>query len=151
MKAIVFSFLLIGLFISCNAQKNTGGTNEDKNEENAKPNDYRLLGEKESIAKFVGEKIIIDGELGKMPYQHMMKMSPPPGMGEPEEHDYFDPLEKYGIGQLVVYYHPQKVKWPRNSKKIIRVHGTVRSMSGAGKGGGEHTEYYIDADKVEEL
>lgn len=31
----------------------------------------------------------------------------------------------------------------------LRVFGTLREVSGAGKGGGQHSEYYIDLDKVE--
>ena len=64
------------------------------------------------------------------------------GSLEPESHVYVD----YNNSQVVAYYRDFKL--PKDKKKL-KFYGTVSQMSGAGKGGGTHTETYIDLDKVE--
>jgi hypothetical protein len=58
---------------------------------------------------------------------------------------------KYNCSQVVGYYYLSKVKFPENKKTTLKVFGSLRMMKGKGKGGGTHTEYYLDLDKVESL
>jgi hypothetical protein len=79
----------------------------------------------------------------------MMKMSL--NDGEEEKHEYLDPDRKYKGNQIVGYFYPSKVKFPENKKAAIKVYGSLKVMKGQGKGGGTHSEYYLDLDKVEAL
>ena len=60
-----------------------------------------------------------------------------------EQHIYID----YNDGkQLVGYYTTLKI--PNDSNEHI-FSGRVSKISGAGKGGGTHTEYYLDLEKID--
>lgn len=100
---------------------------------------YPLLSPNQSIADFVGQSIRIKGKISSSIYQHMMKGS---FAGE-EQHIYID----YNNGkQLVGYYTTLNV--PNDTNEHI-FSGRVSKISGAGKGGGTHTEYYIDLEKID--
>jgi hypothetical protein len=109
--------------------------------------DYYQLKAGEKIFDFVDKPIVFEAKIAQIPAQHMMKASL--NDGEKEKHEYLDPDTKYNGGQIVGYYLPSKVVWPKEKKATIKVYGSLRVMSGKGKGGGTHTEYYLDIDKVE--
>jgi len=149
-NTISFIFLL-GLLTACTGTKSANTTKLAENLETKKTsdmadNDYHELKASERISSFINKKIVFNGKISEMPMQHMMRMSPP--MGEKEEHHYIEPVNNAKFGQLVAYYFPSKVKWP-DQEDGLRFYGTLGSMSGAGKGGGEHTEIYLLLDKVE--
>ncbi|BDS09896.1 hypothetical protein [Aureispira anguillae] len=99
---------------------------------------YPPLPLNESIQDYHGKKICLQGKKATVIHQHMMK-----GSISNEQHIYID----YNKGQqLVAYYNNLKIP---NDKKVHKFYGTVHKISGAGKGGGPHTEYYLDLDKVE--
>lgn len=109
--------------------------------------DYHEIKKGESLSKLVDKKVVFNGKISEIPMQHMMRYAPPMNENaEKEEHKYIEPSE-LDFFQLVAYYLPSKVQWP--AKEGLRFYGTLGSMSGAGKGGGEHTEIYIILDKVE--
>jgi hypothetical protein len=122
----------------------------DKVEEISSEGEYYYVKNGESIFSRMDEKVCFEATFSKEIYQHMMRMSPP-FQKEKEEHHYIDPASKYKGGQIVAYYFPSKVKWPANKSAKFLVYGTMSSMTGPGKGGGEHTEYYLILDKVVEL
>jgi hypothetical protein len=147
-------FIFIALFTSCGSTKNTKIT-ENKNDKTDNINstsmdNYYTIKEGESIFSRMDEKVCFEATISKEIYQHMIKMSPP-FQEEKEEQQYIDPASKYKGGQIVAYYFPSKVKWPANKSAKFLVYGTMSSMTGPGKGGGEHTEYYLILDKVVEL
>jgi hypothetical protein len=111
--------------------------------------DYQMLKAGENLSDFVDKKICFDAKISEIPAQHMMKMSL--NDGEEEKHEYLDPDSKYNCSQFVGYYYLSKVKFPENKKTTLKVFGSLRMMQGKGKGGGIHTEYYLDLDKVESL
>lgn len=147
---ISFIFLL-ALLSACSGAKSSNNSNlaeitETKKTSDMGNNEYHELKAGESINSFIDKKVVFNGKISKMPMQHMMRMSPP--MGEKEEHEYIEPSDAAKFGQLVAYYLPSKVKWP-GQEAGLRFYGTLGSMSGGGKGGGEHTEIYLLLDKVE--
>jgi hypothetical protein len=144
MKYKMVLFFLWGIF-SCNGPKNIGKTLD--NQLNSMDNEYYHLKAGENLFDFVDKSIVFDAIIAQIPAQHMMKASL--NEGEKEKHEYLDPDAKYKGGQIVGYYLPSKVEWPKEKKATIKVYGSLRVMSGKGKGGGTHTEYYLDIDKVE--
>ncbi len=108
--------------------------------------DYYKVNSKDKITSLENKKVVFKAKVSNMPTLHMMRFSPP-GQ-EREEHKYIDTSDDLLLGQFVAYYLPSKVKWPISEGSIL-IYGTIQSMSGAGKGGGTHTEYYIIVDKVE--
>jgi hypothetical protein len=146
MKRVTVLFLAAILLGACNAPKPTSGTIAEtvKIEKNMKE-EYHSLTETDRLSNFMDKKVCFEGKIATMIHQHMMRGS---FDGKQQEH-YFDPLEKYSFGQMVVYYSPEKVIWPEDKEKQVKIYGTVGEVSGAGKGGGTHSEYYLDVDKVE--
>lgn len=144
-QQILLLSTLLMLFVSCNTPKNNN-TNKTTTDNMKQTDEYHTLTEKDKLSAFVGKKVSFEGKISDMIHQHMMKGMPP---NSGEDHQYIDPLEKYSFGQMVVYYKTGKIEWSEDKSKIIRIYGTVREMSGPGKGGGTHQEIYVDADKVE--
>jgi ABC-type Fe3+/spermidine/putrescine transport system ATPase subunit len=130
------------------ADTNANIKSEVKKSEEMTNEAYYELKSGESILSFIGKKIVFEGKISEIPMQHMMRMSPTFQGQESEENEYIEPADKFKGGQIVAYYLPSKVKWP-GKKDGLRFYGTMQKMSGAGKGGGEHTEYYLMLDKVE--
>lgn len=102
--------------------------------------DYEDLPSKAKLENYVGKKVTFVAARCKMEYQHMLKLS-------------IDGTPAYicldaEIGQLLAYYKTKEAI--KNSDNIrFRVFGTIGKITGAGKGGGIHTEYYLDLDYVE--
>jgi len=136
MRTILISFfsLLLLIISACGTTSTTSNTtNVSEN------NSYTKLPANKSVISFVGKKISLVGKKSEMVHQHMMKGS----LDGKEKHIYID----YNDGnQIVGYYSGFTIP---DDKKTHTFYGTVDKMSGAGKGGGTHTEYYIDLDKVE--
>ncbi len=116
---------------------------------NAEPSvPYYTMTDAENIADFAGKKVRFQASLAEIPMAHMMR--PSLNLSSKEEHLYLDPLPKYGFGQIVAYFKVDSFQ--RNMIRANRtywVSGTVGSVSGAGKGGGTHTEYYLELEGVE--
>ena len=146
MKLVILLFLSAILLGACHRapSSNETSSNELKNEKTMKA-EYHNLMETDQLGKFLDKKVCFEGKIAKIIHQHMMKGSID---GSQQEH-YFDPLDKYSFGQMVVYYRSGKVIWPDDKEKLLKIYGTVGEISGAGKGGGTHSEYYLDVDKVE--
>jgi hypothetical protein len=133
---LCFFFCISTTYIACTSSVNTT---------NSKTADtkYQHLSKNKSIKGFVDKAVCIEGTESIEINQHMMK--PYFSLeGEVEEkHLYVD----YNNGQQIVVYY-KNINLPEDQKKH-KFYGTVREMSGAGKGGKMHTEYYLDLDKVE--
>ena len=95
-------------------------------------------------SKSLPHRIAIEGEIATAIHQHMMKVS----MESNDEHLYIDVLDSEGQ-QLVGYYNPTTIGIVPDDTKRHYFLGTLHSISGAGKGGGTHTEWYIDLDRIE--
>lgn len=146
-KVFLISFCILSCmaFFACNSTKSNGNSKST-----AMDSAYHSLSKTDKLTAFEGKKVSFEGVISTIIMQHMMKGSPMPfgeEDAEQETHKYITPPDDYAFGEIVGYYFPSKVSWPEAEKFIF--YGTVESMSGAGKGGGTHTEYYIDLDKVE--
>ncbi len=141
----ILAFFFLWVILSCTGSKNTVITLD--NQINSMKKDYHHLKAGENLFDFVDKSIVFDVKIAEIPTQHMMKSSL--NNGEKENHEYLDPDTKYKASQIVGYYLPSKVDWPNKKKATIKVYGSLRVMSGKGKGGGTHTEYYLEIDKVE--
>lgn len=97
-----------------------------------------LLRQKENTNNLIA----ISGKVSQFPLQHMMKFS----MTE-EQHLYIDMPDGR---QIVGYYDAAKIKIDLNDTTNHLFIGNLNKMSGAGKGGGTHTEYYLDLKEVRE-
>ena len=146
MKLATLFLLLLFAFCAC---KSTKVNISESNNKSSMYTDYQMLKAGENLSDFVDKKICFDAKISEIPAQHMMKMSL--NDGEEEKHEYLDPDSKYNCSQVVGYYYLSKVKFPENKKTTLKVFGSLRMLKGKGKGGGIHTEYYLDLDKVESL
>ena len=146
MKIATLFLLLLFAFCAC---KSTKVSTIETNIKSSMNMNYYILNAGENLFDFVDKKICFDAKIAEIPAQHMMKMSL--NDGEEEKHEYLDPDSKYKGNQIVGYFYPSKVKFPENKKAAIKVYGSLKVMKGQGKGGGTHTEFYLDLDKVEAL
>lgn len=140
---ILMIVVISALLFACGNAKNTSS-----NMKNEQSGEYYCLKEGDNALSFEGKKICFEGVIAENVMQHMIKMAPPTD-GEEEDSRYVDPLDKYKFGQIVVYFLPSKVKFPKDEKAVLKLYGTLESMTGAGKGGGVHKEHYIQLDKIE--
>jgi hypothetical protein len=133
---LCFFFCISTTYIACSSSVNTTSTTRtDSN--------YQLLSIDKSIKDYVDQKIYLEGTESLEINQHMMKTSFSLEGEAEEKHLYID----YNNGQQIVGYY-KNIRLPKDQKKH-KFYGTARKMSGAGKGGGTFTEYYLDLDKVE--
>lgn len=116
---------------------------------NAEPSvPYYTMTEGESIADFEGKKIRFMASLAEIPMVHMMR--PSLNHSGREEHIYLDPLQSYGFGQIVAYFNTKSFSQTKiKPNRTYLVSGTVGAVSGPGKGGGMHTEYYLELEGAE--
>lgn len=149
--------VLIALFLAqCNTPSkitDSDSNNEIENTTRIAKEDYPVLNPTQNYEDFVKQHysnkdnqphyIAIKGKVAEMIHQHMMKAS----FDNKESHVYIDIVNSDG-GQLVGYYKPSTLKIPEDNQTHLFL-GTLHSMTGAGKGGGMHTEWYIDLDGVE--
>ncbi len=102
--------------------------------------EYTTLKPDQSIQDFVGQRICIEGQLATIIHQHMMKG----GVNGTPTHVYVD----YHKSRQLVAYFKDGVAPPTTAGKSYRFYGIVGRISGAGKGGGTYTEYYLDVVRV---
>lgn len=149
--------LVVFLLYSCAETQNPEQNNtDDSNEELS--SDALTTSSAESIAAFdkdayleldqdmymeeyQGQKVWLKGKITQQPMQHMMKNSPP--FGEPEK---YQTIDFNGGEQTVVYY--TNIEFPMDDQEH-KYFGSIDKISGAGKGGGTHTEYFLNLDRVE--
>ena len=133
---LLLFFCLSTTYTACSSSSNT--TNDNNLTSN-----YQALSKDKSVKDFVDQQIWLEGTESTEVYQHMMKPSFSLEEEDAEKHLYVD----YNNGQQIVAYY-KNIKIPKDQKKH-KFFGTVKKISGAGKGGGTHTEYYLDLNKVE--
>jgi hypothetical protein len=141
--AYLWASLFLVSIVSC---KSTISTSQSQNmSKTVNDHPYVEITEGKSVVNFVDRKVWFTGKESTIIYQHMMKSPGLNASGErlKEDHAYID---YNNGGQIVAYYHD--ISFPED-KAVHKFYGTIRSMSGAGKGGGTHTEYYLMLDKVE--
>ena len=107
----------------------------------AEDGEYMQLDADMPISDYTGQKIWIEGTISTDPMQHMMKEAVP--FGEEEQHLYI----AYNDGEETVGYYTN-LEIPTDDQNH-RFYGTVDKISGAGKGGDTHTEYFINLEKIE--
>lgn len=125
---------IICIFVMCSPK-----TTVQQNATTVNKNNYEELSDDAKLSSYVDKKVTFLASRCKMEYQHMLKLS-------------IDGTPSYicldaEVGQLLAYYQIEPNM--ENREKEFRVYGTVGTISGAGKGGGTHTEYYLDLDAVE--
>lgn len=109
-------------------------------------NDYKKLMDKESLSEYVGKKVQLEVKICKMEMQHMLIIS----LEGKQTYICLDRLSNKGeeFGQLLAYTSDENIlKKDFETDKFIAL-GTVQMISGAGKGGGIHKEYYLELDAV---
>lgn len=139
MKRFIQWMLLVGLWTStsCSIPQNTAAVTPAT----VQPSHYIALRPNQSIQDFVGQRIWIEGELSNIIHQHMMKG----GLNGTPPYVYVD----YHNDRQLVAYFEKGLEPPTKMGKSYRFYGVVNSISGAGKGGGTYTEYYLDVLRVE--
>lgn len=133
---LLLFFCLSTTYMACSSSNNT--TNDKTSTSN-----YQHLSKDKSVKDFVEQQIWLEGTESTEVHQHMMKSSFSLEGEAAEKHLYVD----YNNGKQIAAYY-KNIKIPKD-QKVHKFFGTVQKMSGAGKGGGTHTEYYLDLDKVE--
>ena len=113
---------------------------------------YQPISDYQSAAALLEQPVQVEGKMSFMVMQHMMaggmKMMPD-GSFERARDFAFD---ADGLGQIIVYYYKGQMPEGLPQSQRLRVYGTLREVSGPGKGGnGQHREYYINLDKVDVL
>ena len=102
--------------------------------------EYMQLTKRNNPEELVGKKVTFVATRCSFEHQHMMKTT--------MEIEQYICIESDEVGQILAYYMPDTPV--RNAENLrFRVFGTVGKISGAGKGGKTHTEYFIDLDHVE--
>lgn len=155
-KQFLFISLVLSFLFSCTAPSettqdepsdNTAVKTESATESTEIKSDeldksaYSELDQDMYMEDYQGQKIWLKGRITQQPMQHMMKDPPP--FGAPEKHQTID----FNDGeQTVVYYSGIDV--PEDEQEHL-YYGTVDKISGAGKGGGTHTEYFLILDHVD--
>lgn len=160
MRNLLYTALSISFIfftIACDSETET--TNNENNEENTTTPetttnngnassstdaaDYTELESDMLLEEYVGQKIWVTGTLTKPENmnQHMIKDTPP--FGDEEKNICID----FNDGeQTICYYTTLTVP---NDDQAHKFYGSVDKMTGTGKEGDIHTEYYITLEKVE--
>ena len=129
-------FCLSTTYMACISSNSTTNSN-------ISTTSYQQISKNKSIANHVNQQVWLEGTESIGINQHMMKSSFSLEGEAEEKHLYVD----YNNGQQIVVYY-KNINIPQDQKKH-KFFGTIQKISGAGKGGGTHTEYYLDLDKVE--
>ncbi len=133
MRNILFLIIILAVFIFINCSPKQAVTTDMFGE-------YIQLEKKNNPEELVGKKVTFVATRCSFEYQHMLKVS--------LEVENYICIESEEVGQILAYYKSDTpVKNADNLR--FRIFGTVGKVSGAGKGGETHTEYYIDLDNVE--
>jgi hypothetical protein len=126
MKKIVLCCFIV-IFAACTPTSNSLNTEG-----------YTELKADASLKDYKGEKVYFKAEICEFEMQHMLA-----GMKDYVCIDWVD--DKGETVRQMLAYTDLKVE----KDGVFVAFGTLGSVSGAGKGGGMHTEYYLDLDKVE--
>lgn len=102
--------------------------------------EYMQLQKKNNPEDLVGKKVTFVATRCSYEEQHMMKTT--------MAVEKYICIESDEVGQILAYYMPETPVSNADNLRF-RVFGTVGKISGVGKGGGVHTEYFIDLDNVE--
>lgn len=156
MRNFLFSSLFLGLFLlnACSSgssdetttESDSTQTSTSSSESTPTPSDagnYMELDTDMALSDYVGQKIWIEGTIANASdvHEHMMKGASP--FGDAEKYVFIN----YNNGeQTTGYYTTITVAEDAQTHKF---YGSVDKISGAGKGGENHTEYYLNLEKVE--
>jgi hypothetical protein len=106
-----------------------------------KMGDYYQLPKKNNPEEWVGKKVTFVAVRCPFEHQHLLKTTLD---GTPK----YLCLEAEEVGQILAYYGKNTPIRAADALRF-RVFGTVGKVSGAGKGGKMHTEYYLDLDYID--
>lgn len=108
---------------------------------------YTLLERGEQAEGLLEQPVKILGRRSDIIMQHMMAAAPvmrPDGTFTRKREFAFD---TEALGQILVYYADELEPMAFNQRLVV--YGVLREVSGPGKGGGKHSEYYVDLDRLE--
>ena len=112
--------------------------------------EYELFPAGAKLSEYVGKKIYFKARVCDFEMQHMLRSS----LDETSEHFCIDQTGgngKYAF-QILAYTDQAGMKMVEKcTGKVFTIYGTIDSITGAGQGGGEHTEYYLEFDKLDIL
>ena len=110
--------------------------------------EYELLPMDAKLSEYVGKKVYFKARICDFEMQHMLRFS----LDGPNQHFCIDQMDDNGESgfQMLAYTDKSRIDMVEEyDGKIFTVYGTLDSMTGAGKGGGEHTEYFLEFEKLE--
>ena len=106
--------------------------------------EYELLPKNTNLNRYIGKKIYFKAQFCEFEMQHMLRFT----LNEANQHFCIDQIND--DFQMLAYTDQSKIeKIKKYDGKVFTIYGTLNSIAGAGKGGGEHTEYYLEFDKLE--
>ena len=141
MKINIFIFSLLISFFACTPAKEVL-TSE------VLTSNYEAVPMNAKLSEYIGKKIYFKAKVCDFEMQHMLRFS----LDESNLHFCIDQISDDGKAgfQILAYTTEAKMKLiGKYNDKTFTVYGTLNSTSGAGKGGKEHTEYYLEFDKSE--
>lgn len=139
--ALLSIALPLTTYTACISSKETTTSPQTTTKSVTDEDSYTELLPNQSVRDLVGKKVWFEGKLSSMVQQHMMKS----GMDGTPPHIYID----FHNGRQIVGYLTNSLAAPEKVDQNYRFYGRIGSMSGAGKGGGVHMEYYIDLTRIE--
>lgn len=148
MKYLNFIILILVTLLSCKPSQTSNNASQSVTMKDFKNKmAYQKLSDTDDLKNFVGQRVQFQAKLCRMEMQHMLRGS-------------FDGVDSYicidrvnekgeNIRQILAYTAKDDRFREEFNGKQFTVFGVVGKISGAGKGGGTHTEYYLELDKVE--
>jgi hypothetical protein len=142
MTTNIFSILMVTLaLMACTSIKKNPT-------EKVATEDYELLPMNAQMSDYVGKKVHFKARICTMEMEHMIRFS----LEETNEYFCIDQMNDEGEAgfQMLAYTNASGIDSLKKYKeKIFSIYGKLGSTTGAGKGGEEHTEYFLELDKVE--
>lgn len=129
-------FFMLIAFVACTTTSSSITSNSINTE------GYVELTVDSEYKNYEGKKVYFKAKICKMEMQHMLRRS----FNGNDNYVCIDMVDSKGeaVSQMLAYTD-MKV----DNEETFTVFGTLGSVSGAGKGGGMHTEYYLELEKVE--
>ena len=137
MKINIFILSLLISFFACVPSKKITSSN------------YELLPAGVKLSEYIGKKVCFKAKICDFEMQHMLRFS----LDAASQHFCIDQMSDDGKSdfQILAYTSSSKIEAvEKYTGKIFTIYGTLNSTAGVGKGGGEHTEYYLEFDMLVE-
>ena len=148
MKNILLFSLVLVTLISCEPSQSSQASQSVSIKDFKNADKYVILTSDANENEFVGKKVQFNARICDFEMQHMLR---PSLVDDAKNYICIDRIDKKGerFGQMLAYKPNVDELYKHLEDKTFTVYGTLAKISGAGKGGGTHTEYYLELDKAE--